>query len=91
MFVIASDTRLFSNFCGELMLVLVMVAWHCCYVKTDVLPRGEALFGFCRKRKRPQGTARTFVEDTGGGWGDSPDAVAADGGEHADYVGEMLR
>lgn len=49
------------------------------------------MFGFCRKRKRPQGTARTFVEDTGGGWGDSPDAVAADGGEHTDYVGEMLR
>lgn len=46
------------------------------------------MFGF--GRKKPQGTAQTFVEATGGGWRDSPNTVAADGGEHAGYVGEVL-
>ncbi|HEU0266342.1 MAG TPA: hypothetical protein VFQ70_01835 [Candidatus Saccharimonadaceae bacterium] len=48
------------------------------------------MFGFGR-RKKDRSTASTFVEATGGGWSDLPDEVAADGGEHADYVGEMLR
>ncbi len=52
------------------------------------------MVGFGRRKKpqaQPGDTASTFVEATGGGWGDSLDAVAVDGGEQADYVGEMLR
>lgn len=49
------------------------------------------MFGFGRRKKRPEGTAQTFVEATGGGWGDVPDELPADGGVHADYVGEVLQ
>ncbi|MEO7904629.1 MAG: hypothetical protein ABIR91_02440, partial [Candidatus Saccharimonadales bacterium] len=35
-------------------------------------------------------TADTFVEATGGGWGDAHDIIAADGGSQADYVGQQL-
>lgn len=48
---------------------------------------------FGRKRNRmPQdtGTAKTFVEATGGGWGDVPDVVAADGGSQKDFVRQTL-
>jgi len=48
------------------------------------------MFGFGRKKK-PKGTARTFVEATGGGWNDDRDVIPGDGGEHADYVGGVLR
>jgi hypothetical protein len=48
------------------------------------------VFGFGRKKK-PEGTARTFVEATGGGWGETPDVVAGNGGENADFVGEVLK
>lgn len=48
------------------------------------------MFGFGRKKKS-EGTARTFVEATGGGWGDTPDVISGDGGANADYVGEVLR
>lgn len=48
------------------------------------------MFGFGR-RKKSEGTADTFVEATGGGWNDAPDVIPADGGKHADYVGEILR
>lgn len=48
------------------------------------------MFGFGRRKKRTQG-AETFVEATGGGWGDADEVVAIDGGEHADYVDEVLR
>lgn len=50
------------------------------------------MIGFGRRRRKPDpGTASTFVEATGGGWGDVPGVMSADGGEHADYVGEVLR
>lgn len=49
------------------------------------------MFGFFKRKKKSHGTADTFVEATGGGWSDSPDIVAGDGGENADYVGEVLR
>ena len=35
--------------------------------------------------------ADTFLEATGGGWSDSPDAIAADGGTQAVFVSELLR
>lgn len=50
------------------------------------------MFGFGRKKKKAEeGVAQTFVEATGGGWRDIPEVVAVDGGEHADYVGEVLQ
>lgn len=49
------------------------------------------MFGFGRKRKVQSGTAETFVEATGGGWGAVDDTMPADGGGRADYVGEILR
>lgn len=54
------------------------------------------MFGFGRKKASREGasqgaTARTFVEATGGGWGETPDVMPADGGSHADYVGDILR
>lgn len=57
------------------------------------------MFGFGRKKKVSGKDARTyheegaetFVEATGGGWTDVPDEIAADGGEHADYVGKILQ
>lgn len=50
------------------------------------------MFGFGRKKEEPEpkGTAKTFVEATGGGWGNPPDILPVDGGAHADYVGEVL-
>ena len=49
------------------------------------------MFSFLRKRKEtPVGTAATFVEATGGGWSDVPDAIASDGGAQADFVGLTL-
>lgn len=45
------------------------------------------MWGFKGKKK----TADTFVEATGGGWGDSPDTIPIDGGSHADFVNETLR
>lgn len=38
----------------------------------------------------PAGNASTFIEATGGGWGDPPELMADDGGPHADYVNEQL-
>lgn len=50
------------------------------------------MLGFSWGRRKPDAdTASTFVEATGGGWGDVPSVMSADGGEHADYVGEVLR
>lgn len=49
------------------------------------------MFGFGRKKKSQTATADTFVKATGGSWNDIPDVVTGDGGEHADYVGEILR
>ena len=49
------------------------------------------MFGFGRKKKESSETADTFVEATGGGWGDSPEVVAADGGSQADFVGHVLK
>lgn len=43
------------------------------------------------RRKRISDTAQTFVEATGGGWYDSPDVIAADGGNQSDYVDTVLR
>ena len=49
------------------------------------------MFGFRRRKDRPSaGTADTFVEATGGGWSDSPEVVAGDGGSQADFVGQTL-
>ena len=48
------------------------------------------MFGFGRK-KQAEGVAQTFVEATGGGWNDTPDVIALDGGKHAGYVEETLR
>lgn len=50
------------------------------------------MFGFGRKKEEPEstGTADTFVEAIGGGWGDPPRIIPADGGEYADYVGGVL-
>ena len=49
------------------------------------------MFGFGRKKK-PRGTASTFVEATGGGWHDAPQVVRVPrSGTEGDYVGEMLR
>lgn len=54
------------------------------------------MFQFLRRRKRKNTpstectTTNTFVEATGGGWGESPDVVAADGGQQADFVGRVL-
>ena len=41
-------------------------------------------------KREPRATASTFLEATGGGWSDAPDVIAINGGEDADYVGEML-
>ena len=49
------------------------------------------MFGFGRKKRREEQVAQTFVEATGGGWSDSPETVAMDGGGQRDYVSEMLR
>lgn len=43
-----------------------------------------------RQQQVNPSTADTFVEATGGGWGDPADVIAADGGEQSDYVGLML-
>lgn len=44
-----------------------------------------------RNKKVGKGkTANTFVEATGGGWGEAPEVVHADGGDQADFVGEVL-
>ena len=56
------------------------------------------MFGFGRRKRRNMasasagatGTASTFVEATGGGWGDPPMRVAANGGSQADYVLQQL-
>ena len=49
--------------------------------------------GFGRKKKPKEGVADTFVSATGGGWSDRDidGAMEIDGGEHSDYVGEVLR
>lgn len=52
------------------------------------------MFTFLRRRRKKRAaggkTASTFVEATGGGWGEAPDVVPVDGGDHADFVGEVL-
>lgn len=49
------------------------------------------MFGFRRRKDKPSaGAADTFVEATGGGWSDSPEVVAGDGGSQADFVGQTL-
>ncbi len=65
----------------------------CCYdPETGTLSKGENMCGFRWGRRKPDtSTASTFVEATGGGWGDAPSVMSVDGGEHADYVGEVLR
>ena len=50
-----------------------------------------AMFGFLKKRKKPRETASTFVEATGGGWGDSPDVIGMPSGTEGDCVAEVLR
>ena len=53
------------------------------------------MFGLGRRKKKADktsvaGTADTFLEATGGGWNDAPDIIAADGGEYAEFVGQIL-
>lgn len=38
----------------------------------------------------PSSTSDTFLQATGGGWGDPPETIATDGGSQADYVGDQL-
>lgn len=55
------------------------------------IERGDVMRKFWRRKKAAEaGTASTFVEATGGGWGDLPDSVPSDGGEQFDYVGQVL-
>jgi len=46
------------------------------------------MFGFFRRKKKE--TVETFVEATGGGWFDSPEVVAIDGGSQASFVDQTL-
>lgn len=45
----------------------------------------KRLFG-----NRDSNTTDTFVKATGGGWGDTPNIVPADGGSQKDYVESQL-
>ena len=47
------------------------------------------MLGFGKKRRKA--AASTFVEATGGGWGDAPLMIPADGGDSRDYVHAMLQ
>ncbi len=50
------------------------------------------MFGWGKKKQVTPltGGADTFVDATGGGWGEPPLVVAADGGSQADYVQQQL-
>lgn len=52
---------------------------------------GIAMFGFLRRKKRPQGKASTFVEATGGGWGKPANVIKMPVGSEAECVAEVLR
>lgn len=43
-----------------------------------------------KQRRGSDTTSDTFVEATGGGWGDPPNVVAADGGSQKSYVTQQL-
>lgn len=53
------------------------------------------MFNFLKRKRAKNGegkkTADTFVEATGGGWSDAPDAIPTDGGEHFNFISEVLR
>jgi hypothetical protein len=49
------------------------------------------LFKYLRRRKAAKtGTSDTFLEATGGGWSESPEVIATEGGTQADFVDLML-
>lgn len=54
------------------------------------------MWWFGRKRYKArraigEGTAKTFVEATGGGWGNPPDVVPVEGGPETDFALQTLR
>ena len=59
--------------------------WRYDLVVQFQIERGDVMRKFWRRKKAAEaGTASTFVEATGGGWGDLPDSVPSDGGEQFD-------
>ena len=49
------------------------------------------MFGLRKKKKPGPETVDTFVEATGGGWGESPNTIAGDGGTQVDFVEQTLQ